>query len=143
MVNEGRSDPTADLEAKMAASPFHRWMGMRLLEAGGGVVEVALDAQDHHLNLQGLLHGGVLATLADTAAGLAIRTRLEPGRRHVTVNLDVQFLSAGGPGTIVARGTAVRVGRQIAHAQSEIHDAKGRLLATAHATVAVMADRRS
>jgi uncharacterized protein (TIGR00369 family) len=132
-----------DLRARMAASPFHGWMGMRLLEVGDGVVEVALDAEEHHLNLQGLLHGGVLATLADTAAGLAIRTRLEPGRRHVTVDLDVQFLSAGGPGTILARGTALRVGRQIAHAEARIEDARGKLLATAHATVAVMAERRS
>jgi uncharacterized protein (TIGR00369 family) len=115
---------------------------MRLLEVGDGVVEVALDVAEHHLNLQGLLHGGVLATLADTAAGLAVRTRLEPGRRHVTVNLDVQYLSASGPGTIVARGTALRVGRQIAHAESRVVDAGGKLLATAHATVAVMRDRR-
>ena len=139
----GSDDVLVDLRERMATSGFHRWMGIRLLEADEGHVEVALDVEEHHLNLQGLVHGGVLATLADTAAGLAIRTRLEPGRRHVTVNLDVQYLSAAGSGTIVARGTAMRVGRQIAHARAEIRDANGRLLVTAQATVAVMTDRRT
>lgn len=130
-----------DLRERMASSPFHGWMGMTLREAREGEVELTLDAQPHHLNLQGLLHGGVLATLADTAAGLAVRTRLEPGRRHVTIQLGVQYLSAGGPGSINARGRAIRVGRQIAYAEAEIHDGNGRLLATAQATVAVMTDR--
>ena len=42
---------------------------MRLVDARDGEVEIALEAEPHHLNLQGLLHGGVLATLADTATG--------------------------------------------------------------------------
>ena len=130
-----------DLRERMASSAFHGWMGMTLVEARQGEVDLALEAQPHHLNLQGLLHGGVLATLADTAAGLAVRTKLEPGRRHVTIQLGVQYLSAGGSGRIVARGRTIRVGRQIAHAEAEIHDANGRLLATAQATVAIMAAR--
>ena len=130
-----------DLRGRLATSAFHGWMGMRLAAARVGEVEIALDAEAHHLNLQGLLHGGVLAALADTATGLAVRTKLAPDRRHVTIQLGVQYLSAGAPGTIVARGRAVRVGRQIAHAEAEIRDASGRLLATAQATLAVMGDR--
>ena len=130
-----------DLQERMAASAFHTWMGMRLVDAREGEVELTLDAEPHHLNLQGLLHGGVLATLADTATGLAVRTKLQPGRRHVTIQLGLHYLSAGGAGTITATGRARRVGRQIAYADAEIHDATGRLLATAQATLAVMAER--
>ncbi len=130
-----------DLQERLTTSAFHGWMGMRLVAARVGEVEIALDAEPHHLNLQGLLHGGVLATLADTATGLAVRTKLAPDRRHVTIQLGVQYLSAGAPGTIVAVGRAVRVGRQIAHAEAEIRDANGRLLATAQATLAVMGER--
>lgn len=130
-----------DLRERMASSAFHNWMGMTLLAASEGEVELGLDAQPHHLNLQGLLHGGVLATLADTATGLAVRTKLEPGRRHVTIQLGVQYLSAGAAGPITAHGRTVRVGRQIAYAEAEIRDANDRLLATAQATVAIMADR--
>lgn len=130
-----------DLRERMASSTFHTWMGMRLVDARDGEVEIALEAEPHHLNLQGLLHGGVLATLADTATGLAVRTKLAPGRRHITIQLGMQYLSAGGPGTITATGRTRRVGRQIAYAEAEIRDATGRLLATAQATLAVMAER--
>ncbi len=130
-----------DLRERMASSPFYGWMGMSLVDASEGEVDLTLETDPHHLNLQGLVHGGVLASLADTAAGLAVRTKLEPGRRHVTVQLDVRYLSAGAQGVITATGRAVRVGRQIAFADAEIRDANGRLLATAHATLAIMADR--
>jgi uncharacterized protein (TIGR00369 family) len=134
------SDMEADLRARVASSAFHSWMGMELVAAEPGRVEIALEAADHHLNLQGLLHGGVIATLADTATGLAVRTMVPAGRRHVTVQLDVHYLRPGAPGRVTAVGTTVRVGSSIGYAEADVLDAKGRLLARATATVAVMAD---
>jgi uncharacterized protein (TIGR00369 family) len=131
---------TRDLRAQLEASPFHAWAGMSVLDARPGEVEIALDAAPHHRNLQGLLHGGMIATLADTAAGIAVRTRLEPGRSHVTVSLTVQYLRPGAPGRLVGRGRALRVGRSLAHATAEVVDAEGRLLATASATIALGAE---
>jgi uncharacterized protein (TIGR00369 family) len=126
-----------DLRARMARSAFHGWMGMSFVDARPGEIEIALDVQEHHLNLGGSLHGGVLATLADTAAGLAVRTRLAPEARHVTVHLDVRYLSPGRVGTIVASGRVVRLGRRIAFADAQVHDERGRLLVTAGATIAI------
>jgi uncharacterized protein (TIGR00369 family) len=131
----------ADLRDRVARSAFHAWMGMELVTASAGRVEIGLEAADHHLNLQGLLHGGVIATLADTATGLAVRSMVPAGRRHVTIQLDVHYLSPGRPGRITAVGTTVRVGSQIAYAEADIRDGAGRLLARATATVAVMTDR--
>ena len=135
-----RHDIEADLRARLAGSAFHSWMGMELVRAEPGRVEIALEAADHHLNLQGLLHGGVIATLADTATGLAVRTMVPAGRRHVTVQLDVHYLRPGAPGRVTAVGTTVRVGTSIGYAEADVLDARGRLLARATATVAVMAD---
>lgn len=131
----------ADLRDRVARSAFHSWMGMELVEATPGRVEVALEAEGHHLNLQGLLHGGVIATLADTATGLAVRSMVPAGRRHVTIQLDVHYLLPGRPGRITAVGTTVRVGSQIAYAEADVRDGADRLLARATATVAVMTDR--
>lgn len=131
----------ADLRDRVARSAFHSWMGMELVGATPGRVEVALEAADHHLNLQGLLHGGVIATLADTATGLAVRSMVPAGRRHVTIQLDVHYLLPGRPGRITAVGITVRVGSQIAYAEADIRDGAERLLARATATVAVMTDR--
>jgi uncharacterized protein (TIGR00369 family) len=131
----------ADLRDRVARSAFHSWMGMELVGATAGRVEIALEATDHHLNLQGSLHGGVIATLADTATGLAVRSMVPAGRRHVTIQLDVHYLAPGRPGQITAVGTTVRVGSQIAYAEADIRDRADRLLARATATVAVMTDR--
>jgi uncharacterized protein (TIGR00369 family) len=120
-----------------ARSPFYAWTGMRVLRVEPGEVDVAMDVGPDHLNLRGLLHGGMIATLADSASGLAVRSALEPGRTHATVQLDVRFLRAGGPGTIEARGRAIRVGRSIAFAEAEIVDGDGTTLARASATHAV------
>ena len=81
-----------ELRALVADSPFYRWSGMTLAEVDGGSVTVALDLADHHLNLQGLAHGGVIATLADAAMGLSLRSALEPGRRHVSLEIGVHYL---------------------------------------------------
>jgi uncharacterized protein (TIGR00369 family) len=134
-------DIESDLRDRVARSAFHSWVGIDLVAASPGRVEIALEATDHHLNLQGLLHGGIIATLADTATGLAVRSMVPVGRRHVTVQLDVHYLSPGTPGRITAVGTTVRVGTSIAYAEADIADERGRLLAKASATVAVMADR--
>jgi uncharacterized protein (TIGR00369 family) len=130
-----------ELAERMARSAFHAWMGMELVRAAPGEVEIALAATDHHLNLQGSLHGGVTATLADTATGLAVRTMVPAGRRHVTIQLDVHYLSPGRPGRVTALGRTVRVGTQLAYAEADITDERGRLLARATSTVAVMAER--
>jgi uncharacterized protein (TIGR00369 family) len=130
-----------DLRERLAATDFYRWAGIELLDASPGEARVAMTIEPHHLNIQGLVHGGLVATIADTAMGLAVRTRLEPGRRHVTIQLGVSFLSPAAPGTVVARGRVVRAGRQVAFAESEVVDATGKLLAKAQATIAVTADR--
>jgi uncharacterized protein (TIGR00369 family) len=84
-----------EVRERFARSGFHSWIGMRLERVEIGEVHVALDVEPRHLNLVGLLHGGLIAALADTATGLAYRTVLEPGTRHVTTHLSVTFLSPG------------------------------------------------
>jgi uncharacterized protein (TIGR00369 family) len=137
----GDGDIERDLAERVRRSAFHSWAGLELVRAAPGEVEIALDAAEHHLNLQGLVHGGMIATLADTATGLAVRSMVAAGRRHVTIQLDVHYLSPGRPGRITAVGRTVRVGTQIAYAEADITDERGRLLARATATVAVMTDR--
>jgi uncharacterized protein (TIGR00369 family) len=128
---------TVELRDRMAQSAFYGWADIELVHAEPGRVDVALQAGPQHVNIQGLVHGGMLATLADTAMGLAMRTVLEPGRRHVTVQLGVEYLSAGTQGRIVATGRTLKVGRQLGFAEADVRDDGGTLLARAHATISV------
>jgi uncharacterized protein (TIGR00369 family) len=125
------------LRARLAASSFHAWAGMEVVDAAPGEVTIAMRVEDSHLNLQGLVHGGMLAILADTACGLAIRSAMEPGRLHVTADLDIHFLAPARPGTLLGRGRAVKVGRSLAFAEASIEDDRGRLLAKAQSRFSV------
>jgi len=130
-----------DLRDRLQDSEFYRWAGVEVTDASPGVVEIEFEAGSQHLNLQGLVHGGILATLADTAMGLAVRTALEPGRRHVTVQLGIEFLSPGRTGTIAARGRTVKIGTQLGFAEADVMNADGRLLARAHSTLSVTTEK--
>jgi uncharacterized protein (TIGR00369 family) len=129
------------LRIRLRDTAFYRWAGIELVDARPGEAEVAFEAGPEHVNLQGLVHGGMLATLADTAMGLAVRTTLGSGRRHVTVQLGIEFLSPGRRGRIVARGRTVKVGRQLGFAGADVVDERGRLLARARSTLSVTAEK--
>ena len=126
-----------EIRERVAASSFHASIGIIVEHVRDGSVDLRLEAGPDHANLQGTVHGGVLATLADTAAGLAVRSAIPPGSRHVSVNLDVQYLAPATMGPLLATGRVVRLGRRIAFAEADVSDAGGELLARAQVTVAV------
>ncbi len=138
---DGHDELLDELRERLQASEFYRWAGIELVDAGSGRVEIAFEAGAQHVNLQGLVHGGMIATLADTAMGLAVRTVLENGRRHVTVQLGIEFLSPGRPGRIVAHGRSVKIGRQLGFAEADVVDSRGRLLALARSTLSVTSEK--
>jgi len=130
-----------DLRAVVDGSAFYRWSGIRVADADPGAICLELDLDDHHRNIQGFAHGGVLATLADAAMGLSVRSALEPGRRHVTVEMGMHYLRPVTTGTITASGRAIRVGTEIAYAEAVVTDAAGRDLARASGTYSVTKPR--
>ena len=135
------ADRLDSLRALVADAPFYRWSGMTIADAEDGSVTLALELADHHLNIQGLAHGGVIATLADAAMGLSLRSALEPGRRHVSVEIGVHYLRPVTRGRVRAIGRAVRIGREIAYAQADVVDGNDRLLARADGTYSVTRER--
>ena len=127
---------------RFARSSFHTsFLGARLGEVEPGSVEVQLDVGTDHLNLFGTLHGGLIATLADTATGLAMLTSLDDGMTHVTTSLSVTFLAPARSGTVTARGRVLKRGRRFGYAEADVIDADGALLAHAAATFSVMPER--
>lgn len=131
-------DRIAEVRERVDASTFHRAFGIRLEHVAEGEVDVSIETGTEHLNLMGTVHGGVLATLADTATGLAYRTVLEPGTTFTTIQVQVTYLAAGRAGRIVARGRVVKRGRRTGYAEADVVDAEDRLLARATALLAVM-----
>ncbi|HVE91202.1 MAG TPA: PaaI family thioesterase [Actinomycetota bacterium] len=127
----------ADYDAirqRVAASPYHRWMGAELVDLAPGLATMRLEIAEHHLNPWGIVHGGVLAGLLDSVCGLSLRTLLPPDRTHRTIQMSVTYLKGAGSGHLVGRGRAVNKGRSLGHADGEVYDAAERLLARATAT---------
>ena len=130
-----------DLRRRIAASPYHAGFGISVEHAAAGYVLLGWEARSDHRNLQGLVHGGVLATLVDIAMGLAIRTVVGPSRRHVTIDLGVHYLRPARPGRLESAGTVLRVGSQVGFAEGSVTDATGRSLVRASGTYSVTQER--
>jgi uncharacterized protein (TIGR00369 family) len=126
------------LRRRVADSEFTKWAGLELVSLGDGTAEVSLDLEPHHLNPQGIVHGGILATLLDTAIGLAVRTELRPGLTHRTAQLNVHFLAKGETGRLVGVGRSLHLGKQMGYGEGEILNPDGRLLARGSATFIVL-----
>ncbi len=134
-------DILVGLRERVERSAFHRGLGLRVEEASPGEVRLSMEVREDHLNLQGLVHGGLLATLADTAMGLAVLTAVGPGRRYVTVDLSIRFLRPARPGRIEAVGRTERVGTSVGFAEASVTDGEGTVLVRASGTYAVGAER--
>ena len=133
-------DRLSEIRERFAGSPFHTaFVGARLDRVAPDEVDVSLDVEPRHLNLSGTLHGGMIATLADTATGLAYRTGLNEATHAVTTSLSVTFLRPGGIGVVTARGRVVKRGSRFGYAEADVVDANGTLLARAAATLTVIA----
>ena len=117
--------------------PFARLLGLEFVGAERGAAVFALDAREDLMRMGGILHGGAVFSLLDTAAACAVHTILEPGDRTVTVDLTVHFLRPFGSGRLQARARVLRAGRRIAFLSVEATDPTGVLIATATTTYAI------
>src|SRR5438270_13079567 len=86
-----------------AVSGFAERLGARAEDAGDGRARVSFEAGDEHLNPAGTVHGGVLATLVDTAMGMAVRSATGEDDVPATSQLTVTYLRPGKPGTLSVR----------------------------------------
>jgi uncharacterized protein (TIGR00369 family) len=95
-------------------------VGTRVESAEAGYVVMSLARTDHVLQANGFFHGGVIAGLADHAAGGAVTTAMPPGRFAVTVNLQVSFLAPAKGTSLIARARALQVGSTIGVARVDV-----------------------
>ena len=86
--------------------------------------------REHHKQVHGVVHGGVLAALADTAGGLASYTAAS-GPRVATIEMKINYLEAVAGGTVVADARVVRIGKHIAVVDCDIREVNGRLVGKA------------
>jgi uncharacterized protein (TIGR00369 family) len=92
-------------------------------------------------NPLGMVHGGLLCTLLDSAAGCAVQTLLPAGAAYASIEIKVSFLKPlhASTGEIKAHGRALKVGRRIAFAEAHARDQSGDVVG--HATTSLAINR--
>lgn len=119
---------------RLPAPPISETLGFTLEEVEHGRAVFVLVPGEEHYNPIGSVHGGVYATLLDSAAGCAVQSVLPQGVAYTSLDLTLKFLRpiTVDTGKVRAVGTVLNSGRRTALAQAELLDSADRLLA--HAT---------
>jgi uncharacterized protein (TIGR00369 family) len=111
--------------------PFAHLLKLELGEMKRGLATIHLEVRDELRQNNGVVHGGVIASLVDTAAAFAIITLLEKGQTSTTVDLTIHYLRPWLKGRVTARARVVRAGRRIMTITIDVLDESESLLATA------------
>ena len=128
-------------DGKLPPPPIAATLGFdRIAEVEEGRVVFHLTPAEHHYNPIGSVHGGVYATILDSACGCAVQSLLPQGDFYTSVDLTVKFLRAlsKDTGPVQCVGTVTHIGRRTALAEARIVDANGKLYATATSSCLVM-----
>jgi acyl-CoA thioesterase len=116
--------------------PLLRLLGMQATDVAAGHVRVEYAVGPDHLRTGGIAHGGILATLMDTALGLAASTKAPAGLDVVTAQINVNFIRPAWSGERLEASAQVKhSGRKTAVATGEIRTVDGSLVATGSATL--------
>jgi uncharacterized protein (TIGR00369 family) len=115
---------------------------LKLVETGEGTAVVEMATTKDMANHSGVVHGGMISTLADSAMGRSLRT-LSPGVvRAMSFDLKLNFINAAKVGEkLRATGHVIHAGRRTVVAECRVEGSDGRLVATASATFAVTRDK--
>ena len=118
---------------------FHNVLGYRQVSWEEDKAVISVDLQPHHLNLAGVIHGGVLTSLLDIVLAQAGTYCPYPGRirKAITLSLTTTFTGQCSGGVITVTGFKRAGGTRIFNSSGEIHDDKGQLLAIGEGTFRV------
>ena len=120
-----------------ASGGFAARLGAQVEAADDGSARIAFEVTDEHLNPAGTLHGGVLATLVDTAMGTAVRSATDDDDVPATSQLTVTYLRPGKPGPLSVTARVRTKGEHLTVCEAEVEQ-DGQAIGHAVATFALL-----
>jgi acyl-CoA thioesterase len=118
-------------------SRYFQHLGMEIVDLEAGRCLIRLPIRDHLRNSSGGVHGGAMASLIDSAGGLAARALTHPAT-VATVEFNVNFLAPVREGTVVAEGRVIHRGRRTAVAEVTVRDGEERPVARGLVTLMIL-----
>jgi len=120
--------------AAFASVPYANFLGLRLGDIREGQVSIHLEVRDELKHHQGVVHGGAIASLIDTASAFAVLTQVETDERVTTTDLTIHYLRPITSGRMTATARVVRGGRRLFVLSVEVTNETSVLVATAVTT---------
>ena len=118
----------------LSAVAFAKLLGIKLDSIEPGEATLSLQIRDDFKQNAGVVHGGVIASLIDSATAFAILPLLKPDERSTTVDLTISYLRPLIAGSMVAHAKVLRAGQRLIAVSAELRDDGGNLAATALST---------
>jgi len=132
------TDPPAGFEPVEAPGRFAELIGPLFARADGETTVLGLRSEERHANVNGSVHGGLLATLCDMAVGWAVRAEADEISAAATVSLTTDYLAPAAPGAwLEARSTVEKLGGRLAFADCSV-TADGHEIVRARAVFSVL-----
>lgn len=126
----------------IALAPFEEYLGMRIDELGGGRAVLSMPFMTAHCQGVGLMHGGAVVSLADTALAIAIKTLLPEGTHFATIKMNVTFHAPVRWGTLTAQAEVCDRSERDIDGQVKLVTEEGITAATFRATFRVKRDHK-
>jgi uncharacterized protein (TIGR00369 family) len=114
--------------------PYAKFLGLELGDLGDGMVSIHLPVRAELLQNQGVVHGGAVASLIDTASAFAVLTRIDVDERVTTTDLTIHYLRPITSGRMTATARVIRGGRRLFVLSVEVTNDRNVLVATAVTT---------
>jgi len=118
-------------------APFSKHLGIEILEAVEGVARLKMPYQHELTNPADNLHGGAIATVADSAMAVAIGSILGAPARHFTVKLEIKYKAAVTDGVIIAKAKVTRRKQRLFLGEAVVTNGDDQVIATATGTFMV------
>jgi acyl-CoA thioesterase len=126
------------MEKPLKIAPFGKHLGIEPLEVGEGFARIRLPFRKELTNPGGKLHGGAIATVADSAMAMAVGSVLGEPVRHSTVKLEIKYKAPVMDGEIIAEATVMRRKQSVFLGEAVVKDGNGQVVAIATATFMVI-----
>ena len=131
-----------ELPKWIATAPFEEYLDMAIEEAENGKALLTMPFRVKHCQGKGLMHGGAITALADTAVAMAIKSMLPEGSHFVTMEMTLKFLAPIHAGPVKAVATAEFHDKRTINGTAEIFDGNGVNAATFTSVFRVKRERR-
>jgi uncharacterized protein (TIGR00369 family) len=121
------------------SSPYFALISMQVLEIGVGYSLLGIDLKEKHLQPFGQVHGGVFASVIESATSWAIFYGIEDENGGLTtVDLKLNYLAPAISGKAMAKGRQIKIGQTLGYAEAQVTGENGKILAHGTSTLMIL-----